>query len=56
MMKKILFTFISICLISVSLNAQTTPSTVIPTPDVDRKEAEFDKKFRFGIQYVFSWC
>ncbi|MEO6302136.1 MAG: outer membrane beta-barrel protein [Bacteroidia bacterium] len=49
MMKKLLFTFISVSMLCVSLNAQTT-STVTPTPEVDRKEAEFDKKFRFGIR------
>lgn len=49
MMKKILFTFISICMLCVSVNAQT--NTVTPTtPEVDKKEAEFDKKFRFGIR------
>ncbi len=48
MMKKILFSFISICMLSVTLNAQTTTPS---TPDaVDKKEADFDKKFRFGIR------
>lgn len=41
MMKKILFTFISICMLSASSNAQDTPSD---------KQSEFDKKFRFGIR------
>ncbi len=42
MMKKILFTFISICLLSVLVNAQTaTPAEGNPN---------FDKKFRFGIR------
>nr|MBA3683595.1 hypothetical protein [Bacteroidota bacterium] len=49
MMKKLLFTFISVSMLCASLNAQTT-TTVTPTPEVDRKEAEFDKKFRFGIR------
>lgn len=49
MMKKILFSFISLCMLCVSLNAQTNTTT--PTPDaVDKKEADFDKKFRFGIR------
>ncbi len=47
-MKKILFTFISVSMLCASLNAQTNTTT--PTPEVDRKEAEFDKKFRFGIR------
>lgn len=47
-MKKILFTFISVSILCASLNAQTNTTT--PTPEVDRKEAEFDKKFRFGIR------
>jgi hypothetical protein len=41
MMKKILFTFISICMLGASSNAQDTPSD---------KQNEFDKKFRFGIR------
>lgn len=43
MMKKILFTFISICMLCVSSNAQTTPETPEGNPN-------FDKKFRFGIR------
>ncbi|MDP3557133.1 MAG: outer membrane beta-barrel protein [Bacteroidota bacterium] len=40
-MKKILFTFISLCLLSISLKAQEAPS---------EKQSDFDKKFRFGIR------
>lgn len=56
-MKKILFTFISICLLNVSVNAQETntlsPQTLTATPEVkavDVKDEVFDKNFRFGIR------
>ena len=40
-MKKIIFTIVSICLLSVSLTAQDAPS---------EKQQDFDKKFRFGLR------
>jgi hypothetical protein len=45
-MKKFLFTTVTALLISNVIISQTTT----PTPDVDKKEAEFDKKFRFGLR------
>lgn len=45
-MKKFLFTAFTAILISNTVISQTTT----PTPDVDKKEAEFDKKFRFGLR------
>lgn len=48
-MKKIVFGFISACMISVSLNAQTNTATPATNP-VDAKEENFDKKFRFGVR------
>jgi hypothetical protein len=48
-MKKILFTFISVCTLCVSLKAQTNTATPATNP-VDQKEENFDKKFRFGIR------
>lgn len=45
-MKKFLFTAFTAILIGNAIIAQTTT----PTPDLDKKEAEFDKKFRFGLR------
>ena len=47
-MKKILLTFISICTLAISFKAQT--NTLTPITAVDIKEANFDKRFRFGIR------
>jgi len=48
-MKNFLVTTSLALLLSNFANSQTT-TTNVPTPDVDKKEAEFDKKFRFGLR------